>query len=1326
MRAKKVNISKDILLANKARRAGGSATGGGMNFQAAVTAIATIYMARGRPLLWLDKLIDDTPVAVDAETGGAGDDIRLCLKDGKMVEVQAKKGLRSGDDLWEALLKLASAVTTGAADFGVLVVSPTSSNTIKDDLANDLIRIGDGRVDGLTDIAMDLMSKLAAANIRAVNACARLRIQTINALTTDRGDIRAARAELAHICLMDTDTSAAWDAVYTDATALIELRGRRDVASFLRLLNAKGITIAATMNTSPTQLLSKLSSWTLATHATFTIFGIDTPLNTDKDWIPLSAVIREDGETESTSLDEALRRYQEWNTRSPPRDSRSVNPETFGRFVTRAVVVAGPGMGKTTLLKRVARRYSEDQIPVLRVRLSAVAARMRAGFGFEEAAFELGLDGSGVSVAEARDARFPNWVLLCDGLDESGALQEQVAAGLARFAQGHPDSRILITTRPIGYDVAHFKDWRHYDIFALDTSVAHRTAAQLIQAIAPHGSELSENAFEICRRELSDRPIAKVVGRTPLLIGLSVAILLRGRELGSTREKVFAQIFDLIGEAPNARTPEPPAPAVVLRRFLDILGWQVTPHPLATIRETVDRCAVELAADLGTTRISAAADVERFLDYWQDVGVVERVGQGGQQTLAFIHKSLGEFAAAHYLCTLPVEQQPQIIGEIVDSKAWAEVLRLAGMLGMADILAAQLLSASPERLLLATELIAEADPPPGGPLRYKLLEQAFVIVGGIQQRLAFDIGKPMIASAQRFPDEVGTIAATYLEAKEPWSRLIAWACVVAAGPKFYNLDDLIGSLHDNINAVEPAIRPSLGGGMVLSRGDARTLIQTFVLKASEEILDRATAQVADALLPQVFNHQSLESVGFISKATELAQAKGRNYQIGKPEWFNASSFLLDFPSGLHEAYYSLYQVIFEALDLPPSAPGTDAEPLPSTLLHLSAFIEASGMNEVVAGDLWSWSEPFDRSSVKAALRGFIAATGLDRDKLRQDAMHARRYLQTKTDRFLYDITTDVDPPPMDWQRARSLGIDAVQIETAITHPSHWLKWIAANLLGVLLDPAELQKAVERLFATGRRRTLWAAATLAGKLGRDNALSMAFNRLGKPLVPGCEYLFELLSELKEPWSPDMEAAIRTGLFAADVDTAEAAAKLTLTIAHPGIPKLAEVLYLAYAHWLKQEVPYPTKGGVIPTSPRAKIAEAQAKLALPSYETIKNYLSDARSDICDIGIKLLLERLRHPHGERLQFFKDVEVGSVPGRAVEKVLAGGIKLNAEELVAAERLLVSADKIVRYCAMALLDEHYLDLERIRSYAEKMSADSEYQIRNRALAKASTTALII
>lgn len=523
-----------------------------------------------------------------------------------------------------------------------------------------------------------------------------------------------------------------------------------------------------------------------------------------------------------------------------------------------------------------------------------------------------------------------------------------------------------------------------------------------------------------------------------------------------------------------------------------------------------------------------------------------------------------------------------------------------------------------------------------------------------------------------------------------------WACAVAAGPRYYDLNDLAGTLRDTVNAVGPVIRPSLGGGVILALGGAHNLAQAFALEASEQILDRAQTEVADALLPEVLNHDALGTVGFISKARELTRAKGRDYQIGKLESKAAASWL-DFPRGLHEATHKLYELIFEALDLPQEIAIADAEPLPSTLLHLSAFIDASGMNKVTLGDFWSWSVPFDRSSIIAALRGFVAATGLDRNKLRQDAMHAQRYLKVKTDSFLYEITTHVDPPPIDWTRARSLGLDVTQIELAITHPSHWLKWIAANLLGMMLGPTELQPTVERLFTTGRGRTLWAAAALAEELGCDRAATLVFDRLGKPLVPGCKYLFELLGDLKEPWSPNMETAIRIGLFAAEAETADATAKLALALAQPGIPELGDMLDQAYAYWIKNEEPYPTKGGVVPTSPRAKVAEARSKLGAPSYETIKDYLSDTRSDVRDIGVRFLVERLQQPHGERLKFFNEIEVGEVPARVVEKVLVSKIRLDPIELAAAERLLVSSDKVVRYYSMALLSESYLHTEKIQ-----------------------------
>ena len=66
-------MSRAGAAAKKSRRqAGGAAAGGGLNFQAAVTAIALIYMLRAQPIRWLENLAHDLLVGVEAETGTGG------------------------------------------------------------------------------------------------------------------------------------------------------------------------------------------------------------------------------------------------------------------------------------------------------------------------------------------------------------------------------------------------------------------------------------------------------------------------------------------------------------------------------------------------------------------------------------------------------------------------------------------------------------------------------------------------------------------------------------------------------------------------------------------------------------------------------------------------------------------------------------------------------------------------------------------------------------------------------------------------------------------------------------------------------------------------------------------------------------------------------------------------------------------------------------------------------------------------------------------------------------------------------------------------------
>jgi hypothetical protein len=284
--------------------AGGSATAGGMNFQANVSAIAIVSMVRGFPLGWLDGLVRDVPVQVLAETGGSGDDLQIRFREGTLAEAQIKRGLSVGPRLWDPLLSLSIAIGKRKIDYGLLIISPDSSRSIQRDLARDIKRLGDGRSDRLSGLAQRFLAQLTAAGLPVAAVCGRLRIVTVSALDTDRASVQAARAELAQLCKRNDQIDDAWNRLYRDATELIELRGARTASTAIRVLRSAAIEISDGTPDSPGTLLTKVNDWVFVSNATFSIFGVSQAASIDKAWIPLTAAVRDDARIEATDLAE--------------------------------------------------------------------------------------------------------------------------------------------------------------------------------------------------------------------------------------------------------------------------------------------------------------------------------------------------------------------------------------------------------------------------------------------------------------------------------------------------------------------------------------------------------------------------------------------------------------------------------------------------------------------------------------------------------------------------------------------------------------------------------------------------------------------------------------------------------------------------------------------------------------------------------------------------------------------------------------------------------------------------------------------------------------
>ncbi|MGZ2452730.1 hypothetical protein ACVIRO_005547 [Rhizobium ruizarguesonis] len=1298
------------------RVAGGAATGGGVNFQAAVTAIAYAYMMRGRPLKWLDGLYDDIPVSVDAETGKGGDDIQLVLKGGGRCDVQVKRGLQRGDDLWDPLLAMGNAITEGKIGFGVLAVSTSSSSTIREDLSNAIFRIGDGRTDDLPEIAEAFLGKLDTAGL-ARSVCKTLRIVTLSAATHDGASIAAARAELGHVCQAGT-IDAAWNTLYRDGIELIDRRGRRELSSLVRLLNANNIALIDDVG-SPAGLLSALADWTIRTNATFSIFGVKKPLRLSEAWIPLQAVVREEQVAFSDPM-VALHAYQSWHSREYSRDTSSIDPETLGRFLKLAVLVAGPGMGKSTLLSRVAQAYAKDGIPVLNVRLAPVAARMHSGETFEEAVFALGLAGSTISAEAARGADIRNWVLLCDGLDETGAAQVQIASAAERFATGHPECRIIVTTRPVGYHASDLGAWRHYDIVPIDRSAAHQHLTRLLREIGIQGSRPVDDPEEIARAELEEDAVAATILRSPLLLSLGASLIARGGSLGLSRNRLYEQLFGLVDEAPNSRTPEPPAQSVVLRRFLDILGWQVCSNPLASVDTVVGNCAKILEGELGMKPLAAQAAAQSYLRYWQDVGLIERVGLQGVETLTFLHKTFGEFAAARFLVALPTAERAATLSSICNEESWEEVLNFAAMRGLAGDVCTLLMEGiafdAPgiACVVRCLEICGEADLAPSEQVRHAILNYALAVIMSPRRERAAEVGIAMVPHAQRFPDEVAARCAGLTFHAQSWTRLAAWAALVAAGPNHLEVSRLQMIIRDEASLAESGIWSSHSGRVVFGSGKERDLAQALVLSGARLLLEHYPGPATDEAVAAALRTESLGSMGFLQRASRLLKDFGKPANV----WPEATKNTLDrlIPSiDFLDAQRKAFSAQLDAID---GCGGTvEGQPAGrSKLLNLSALFHVTNYMKLPLSDVWHWQAPFDLGPVRETLRAAIEASGIPRDILEHEVRIARNAI-VEGDAFvhLFPLIADVDLGPVDWKQALACEPDLQKIEAALYHRSPWVIWIAATLLEALADKATLQGITRRAIAGGRGETLWAAAGLAVDLDKAEMTSAIYERLCDDLSYGCNHLLLALPDLAAPVDARLLAALEAAFLHGLLETAMAAGRLVVRYASPDVLGLLPILDRAAAHWKIEEKPYPKNGGVVPDSPRAAIAEARAAIQAPTYENLKVYLTDTRSDMRELGSKTLVTCLCGQPQLALRFLADIEEGTVSADILDKALTSRVAWKAESISKVNGFLNSSIKALRFAAMAVLRQEYCQPEFILSEATRMTEDPDRRIKERA-----------
>lgn len=218
----------------------GPAVFSGTTHQARVIAFVGAHVLAESRLGWLDPL-DDTPLAVSAETGGTGDDLRIETRaGGPILEAQAKHSLTAGAALAKAVSDLISRVKASDPLGPVaLVVGQTSSLAVRRRIAVDLDHIRAGRTDGLSQETLDLQSTLAEAQAFLT----RLRIVQCDVDRTDDSGTKIAIDKLERVLVDPKRATEAWKILAEDGAEISARPSRRDAAYLTALLKGAGIEV---------------------------------------------------------------------------------------------------------------------------------------------------------------------------------------------------------------------------------------------------------------------------------------------------------------------------------------------------------------------------------------------------------------------------------------------------------------------------------------------------------------------------------------------------------------------------------------------------------------------------------------------------------------------------------------------------------------------------------------------------------------------------------------------------------------------------------------------------------------------------------------------------------------------------------------------------------------------------------------------------------------------------------------------------------------------------------------------------------------------------
>jgi energy-coupling factor transporter ATP-binding protein EcfA2 len=390
-------------------------------------------------------------------------------------------------------------------------------------------------------------------------------------------------------------------------------------------------------------------------------------LSTETDWIPLKA-------------------------RCIKGDLENFNVDFIPDLFHHCLVIGGSGVGKSTLIKRLAFLLLQKEKKILIARVPELIQVWQKGLTFSEAVLGVSVDGFYEHDQSLKLLlKNPDYLLL-DGLDESKTHQVSFCQKLIVWAQGHLTTKIILTSRP-GLAFENLPGWNSVVIEPLSSENVEALMKKLI--INELGNiQYAKNKLARTKEMLRNEATLSLARESPLFVGFMARVLISDLEFNiQNRTDLYKSVMDLAySHLPQSRESREFKKRNAMR-VLEIAGKTLTEQPYLTEDELIDLIICEIER-IGFNTQEAEKDTYDGICFWTDKRILICNKIGYKNKIEFSHRSLCDFSAGQYLSKLNEQELETWIYRFIDdeSESLRDSIRFACGLGAGEKIIKNLLS----------------------------------------------------------------------------------------------------------------------------------------------------------------------------------------------------------------------------------------------------------------------------------------------------------------------------------------------------------------------------------------------------------------------------------------------------------------------------------------------------------------------------------------------------------------------------------------------------------------------------------------------------------